>query len=562
MRKLVLLFILFSSPLLAVNPPNDKSYGTIYYKLKDYSSEILDEKGIHYFNQNQLDSALICFTIVSRRYTESMSDIEKKRCAKAYNLCGIIHSYYSNYTLSYTNYLKATEIGEELNDYIFINKVYNNIAGILYYYGDYAKALEYLGLAYRRNLERNDLQGLMSSIINIIRLNFSNHSIEDADAVLTDFLKLEPQPNDFYHYTLQVSTGTMNVLNGNFEEAIHNFKTSIEYTDSLWMSQQFVYNAYSYIAETFAMMERYDSSIVYMKRCEEIAVEYAYPVMITEAYRTLGNYFEKAGNKASSLDYKLKYQEISDSIFNTEEYGRIKDMQSFYELDKIEKQVHRLTVEKKQKNKLLAIAGSTLTIIVLLLFGVFHQNRRLVTKNQSLFRKNMEIIKSEEAEKGIRKEYEAKLHEYESRLHEIPMVDKQKSEDGGRVPHKTSGLSDEYRTQLVRLIHDVMDNTKEVFTPDFSLEKLASLVNSNTNYVSKVINEQFEKNFNTFLNEYRIREACKRILDLENYGNLTFEAIAVQLGFNSRTSFNRSFKSITGLTPSEYQKMARESLVE
>ena len=46
--------------------------------------------------------------------------------------------------------------------------------------------------------------------------------------------------------------------------------------------------------------------------------------------------------------------------------------------------------------------------------------------------------------------------------------------------------------------------------------------------------------------------------DLNNYGNYTIEAISESVGFKSRSTFVTSFKRITGLTPSQYQRMARE----
>lgn len=54
------------------------------------------------------------------------------------------------------------------------------------------------------------------------------------------------------------------------------------------------------------------------------------------------------------------------------------------------------------------------------------------------------------------------------------------------------------------------------------------------------------------------RMACRRLGDIDHYGQLTIEAIASGVGFRSRTSFVTSFKRITGLTPSEYQRLARE----
>ena len=87
---------------------------------------------------------------------------------------------------------------------------------------------------------------------------------------------------------------------------------------------------------------------------------------------------------------------------------------------------------------------------------------------------------------------------------------------------------------------------------------LVQLTGSNTTYVSNVINVVFGKNFKAMLNEYRINEACKRLVDTEHYGHMTIEAIYRELGYVSPTVFINAFKKVNGMTPSQYQKLARE----
>ena len=83
-------------------------------------------------------------------------------------------------------------------------------------------------------------------------------------------------------------------------------------------------------------------------------------------------------------------------------------------------------------------------------------------------------------------------------------------------------------------------------------------IGSNYKYVSQVINERYQKNFRLLVNEARVKEACRRLGDPEHYGNLTIEAISTGLGFKSRSNFAVTFKKITGLSPSDFQKMAKE----
>ena len=67
--------------------------------------------------------------------------------------------------------------------------------------------------------------------------------------------------------------------------------------------------------------------------------------------------------------------------------------------------------------------------------------------------------------------------------------------------------------RLLRRIVQVMSDSTLICNPDFSLERLAHIVDSNRTYVSLVINNTYNKNFKSLLNEYRIREACKRLSD-------------------------------------------------
>ena len=175
-----------------------------------------------------------------------------------------------------------------------------------------------------------------------------------------------------------------------------------------------------------------------------------------------------------------------------------------------------------------------------LVLAVF-QNRKLLERNKDLFKKNVALLKSKEEEERIYQEYMEKLEA--------------KPSDSGR--YKSSSLTDESKEILLGRIRHVMHTPEEFCQDDFTIDKLATLVNSNTRYVSQVINETLAKNFNTLLNEQRINEVCKRLVDTVNHGNKTNEAIAEEVGFKSRSHFIRTFKKITGLTPTQYQRMAR-----
>ncbi|MDE6028160.1 MAG: AraC family transcriptional regulator [Muribaculaceae bacterium] len=128
------------------------------------------------------------------------------------------------------------------------------------------------------------------------------------------------------------------------------------------------------------------------------------------------------------------------------------------------------------------------------------------------------------------------------------------SSDSGKETPGSPILTYEQQKTLLEKINLVMENVSLICREDFNLAMLAKAVGSNTKYVSKVINDLCGKTFKTYLNEYRIREACHRLTDKENFGNLTIKAIHQELGFRTTTSFVAAFRKVMGMTPSEYKK--------
>lgn len=103
-------------------------------------------------------------------------------------------------------------------------------------------------------------------------------------------------------------------------------------------------------------------------------------------------------------------------------------------------------------------------------------------------------------------------------------------------------------------IQSYIVENKSYLDDDFALPALANKLNIPANKLSAVINDNYGMNFSQFINNYRVEEAKKRLVD-PACRILTFEAIAASCGFGSKASFNRSFKEYTGLTPKEYQKV-------
>lgn len=103
-----------------------------------------------------------------------------------------------------------------------------------------------------------------------------------------------------------------------------------------------------------------------------------------------------------------------------------------------------------------------------------------------------------------------------------------------------------------RIVQLVLDD-KLYLEPDISLSRLSKRLGVSSQKASKVINQHADRNFNDFINYYRIQDAKKQLLDVTK-NNYTISSIAFDTGFSSLSSFNSAFKKFESTTPSLYKK--------
>ena len=100
-------------------------------------------------------------------------------------------------------------------------------------------------------------------------------------------------------------------------------------------------------------------------------------------------------------------------------------------------------------------------------------------------------------------------------------------------------------------IENLLLDDKLYQNPELTLNHLAQKLETNAAVISKTINQGFHQNFNDFINQYRIEEV-KKAFDFGEHKKSTLLGIAFDAGFNSKATFNRSFKKNTGFSPKEY----------
>lgn len=123
--------------------------------------------------------------------------------------------------------------------------------------------------------------------------------------------------------------------------------------------------------------------------------------------------------------------------------------------------------------------------------------------------------------------------------------------------YKKSGLSTHEAERIHKALIHLFKTARPYLHPDLTLVDLAEQLGVQTGQLSQVINAQEQKNFYDLINQWRVEEVIARLKDPVNK-QYTLLAIAFESGFNSKASFNRNFKKITGQTPGEYYRQVAE----
>jgi AraC-like DNA-binding protein len=142
---------------------------------------------------------------------------------------------------------------------------------------------------------------------------------------------------------------------------------------------------------------------------------------------------------------------------------------------------------------------------------------------------------------------------YGLRQREIFVSDAREDFVTDQKKYSSSGLKEHDARKYAGILKSFMEREKLYLEPEISLPGLAGELGIPPHYLSQVINEYYGTNFFEFINRYRVEEIKHRIND-PAYSNLTILGIAFESGFNSKSAFNRVFKSLTGLTPSQYKR--------
>lgn len=248
-------------------------------------------------------------------------------------------------------------------------------------------------------------------------------------------------------------------------------------------------------------------------------------IELRDVYKTMFDYYSLHGTEKEqllSIKKLIRIDSIIDADFKYINNSIVKD----YEIPKLEKEKEKLEQElfkSGEKSKLIIFTLIFLLILCILLMTLFY-------RKQKLYKQRFEkIINDEEVAYTSLK---------------TPQT---------LAPDSELNVSKEIVLQILKKLE--VFESEHVFTKNnITLNKLSKDFNTNTTYLSKVINHYKKESFSSYLNNLRIDFTIKELKSNKVFRSYTIAAISEEAGFNNPESFSKAFYKKTGIYPSYFIK--------
>ncbi len=428
--------------------------------------------------------------------------------------------------------------GLDRRQYPFIGTLYGDI-GLLYYkFRDYEAAVPLLEKATR------ETPGLYFDDFNLkARNTLAIYYREMGDRERSDdyFISILQSPDTIYARAVYDAVALANLghnltRSGLYREAIELYEISlpvmIRDNDYSFASGIAVGMAECYMeqGDWEGAKQWADTATAYIRE----HIHFMNPHRARQIYPILAKYHQQKGDAATAGKY---IDSLSMAHANyKDEFDAMLLMRTRQELlaEKNHSQQEKLHLQQT------GITGLIIFAIILLFSSIliYYLYQKKKAAYHELVEKNKQWADSDDLEQRTVSHLHTQSAPEENTCNENNGIDKQEPT--------------EKDIELTARIHEMMVEKQIYRDSSLSLDTLAQMLKVTRETVSRAINRTTGKNFTHFLNEYRIKEAV-RILSNASNRIINFDDLYEQLGFNSRTTFHRAFKKITGLPPAEFK---------
>ncbi len=512
-NKLNRLISLFLFSLMVITVDGERRFNDVYLQWNRLPSDSLFSLGQQYYEQEKLDSALICFTISGNKSESATTIKEKSTCVKSLILSARLYFIYYEYDKACDQLIRAIKLCDEEQMSENLTGIYMEQGALMMTYAqqrpkedNFKQAEEAYRKAFWQAVKHQQYASAMTAFFNLGNRLYGTMRLDEMRDELAAFNQLNIPPTETsYHYIQNFYHALCNIANNDFAEARKYFHRQI--TDDLkeYRTNILKFQVYANLTKSFVLENNLDSAIYYEEKMFELASTNDMKDAKSLAASVLANLYAQQGDSLKSSEYSIIALQLKDSLLSVNNLDEVKSLNFIRQLHEEEAKVNQY------KNKTTWLTIIQLTLFILLIIGGYLGYR--------LFKRH--------------------------RMMKIKI-------SRPTIKYENSTLEESVKQELKDKITHVLTDTGVIYNQDFCLSQLADMCNSKSKYVSQVINELYNQNFTSLINSLRIEEACRRMKDKETYGSWTLEGISQSVGFKSRVTFYNAFKKHAGMNPSEY----------
>lgn len=513
----------------------------------DATVEELEECGNRFFIDNKPDSAMMCFSLIAEN-AELYGSTPSIR-AKAYNRCG--HLYYIKHNISsaYQCFLKALSLGDPYEN----NKAKIYLSVIYSYLGDYPRTIKYERETREWSIKNKDYTNFLTIHNNILNSAFLNDQLISVVDVMDSFKEMRDLPSTILSRTVRFSNeGMIDIVNKRYDAAIANFKKAqkeLQDTDAFLPYRVCILGN---IAKTYSLKGDYISALSSLSKANDMASKYNLPEMRAQNLKLMSEYLDRYGQHEEALNVRNAYLSLKDSLLNQTMINSVYDLQSAYDIGQVRDELFTANVERKMQRRMLYYSVAFLMLLIVLILFLLIKNKTIKRNNRILYLKNSELMGLSESVTPVLHENDVVETSGDKDMETLEDKDKEKPSSNNHA------MGPAATDEILVAVKEVMSRPEIFCNAGFSLDQLSRMSGYNSKYVSIVINQRIGKNFRQWLAECRIRQACLIISRNAGKNELSVEGVADEVGIRSRSNFSMMFKQVTGISPKEFLKQARE----
>jgi AraC-like DNA-binding protein len=461
---------------------------------------------------------------------------------------GIVHYNRMEHIKALDNYLIADRYISRLNNPMLVYKIKYEIAKIKYYLGFYDEAISLLRECVTFFEEESD-RGYLNSLhlLGLCYTQIGKYELasETNQLGIDEGHLFEDTSMEFY---FNHSEGINQCYQKDYRGAIKKLNSAlpdvIDLNDHANAS-----TAYFYIGKSYWSLKKTNEAIVYFKKVDRIfQKEKCMLPNLRKAYEYLIDYYKEKGELQSELFYINQLLAV-DKILSQDYKYLLKKIVKEYDTKEL------INAKNAIENTVVFTRIAACAIVVVMAMVICHLIRRN-RRNLKLFE---ELMKRDTSNQPLPADIQFEEIDIDSCDIELAKQYPDVIETDSISKQNSRRITPEIEDAIVKRLEKFEFN-KKYLEKDMTVGKMATILQTNPKYVTKVIAKHRGQGTIEYITELKLNYIVEMLKTDSKYRNYTNKALGDEAGFRTTQNFTRSFKSHTGITPTYFSYQLKKSI--